>query len=86
LFEQQFELIACRRNWGEDRVWFRDPEGRVHTLPRSWTDAGGVDRFVAVAEGRSLFRVAELIELAGQIEGLKLGSAARGVKEKTPRL
>jgi len=57
----------------------------LQTLPTSWTDAGGVDRFVAVAAGRSLFRVAELIELALQIEGLKLESVARGVKEKTPR-
>jgi hypothetical protein len=83
LFEQQFELIARRRNWGEDRVWFEDREERVQTLPTSWTDAGGVDRFVAVAAGRSQFRVAELIELARQIEGLKL---ERDVKEKTPRL
>ena len=84
MFEQQFELIARRRNWGEERVWFQDREGRVHTLPTSWTDAGGVDRFVAVAEGRSLFRVAELIELAGQVEGLKVEGVGRGVKEKTP--
>ena len=34
-------------------------------LPTSWTDAGGVDGFVTVAAGRSLFRMAELIELAG---------------------
>ncbi|MBV8137371.1 MAG: hypothetical protein JO121_17325 [Deltaproteobacteria bacterium] len=85
MFERQFELITRRRNWGEDRVWFEDGEGRLQTLPTSWTDAGGVDRFVAVAAGRSLFRVAELIELALQIEGLKLESVARGVKEKTPR-
>jgi hypothetical protein len=72
-FERQFELIARRRNWGEDRVWIRDREGRVQTLPASWTDAGGVYRFVAVGAGRTLFRVAQLIELARQIEGLKLG-------------
>ena len=56
----------------------------MHTLPTSWTDAGGVDRFVAVAAGGSLFRVAELIELAGQVEGLKVEGVGRGVKEKTP--
>ena len=84
LFEQQFELITRRRNWGEDRVWFEDGEGRVQTLPTSWTDAGGVDRFEAVAAGRSLFGVAELIELVRQIEGLKSGCVARGVKEKMP--
>jgi Family of unknown function (DUF5372) len=82
LFGQQFELIASRRNWGEDRVWFRDRESRVHTLPTSWTDVGEVERFVAVAAGRSLFSVAELIELARQIEGLKLGCVARRCKGK----
>ena len=56
----------------------------MHTLPTSWTDAGGVDQFVAVAAGRSLFRVAELFELARQIESLKLEWVARGVKQKTP--
>ena len=56
----------------------------MQTLPASWTDAGGVDRFEAVAAGRSLFGVAELIELVRQIEGLKSGCVARGVKEKMP--
>jgi hypothetical protein len=34
---------------------------------------GGVERFVAIAAWRSLFRVAELIELASQIEVLEVG-------------
>jgi Family of unknown function (DUF5372) len=72
LFQHQFELIAYRRSWGEDRVWFEDRNGRVHSLPTSWTDAGAIDPFVTLAAGRSLFRVADLIELAKQIEGLKL--------------
>jgi hypothetical protein len=45
----------------------------VHSLPTSWTDAGTVDPFVAVAAGRSLFRVADLIELAKQIGELRQG-------------
>jgi hypothetical protein len=24
LFQQEFELVSCRQNWGEDRVWFHD--------------------------------------------------------------
>ena len=56
----------------------------MQTLPTSWTDAGGVDGFVTVAAGRSLFRMAELIELAGQIAGLRVECVARGVKEKPP--
>jgi hypothetical protein len=39
----------------------------MHSLPASWTDIIGVDPFVAMAAGRSLFRVADLIELAKQV-------------------
>jgi hypothetical protein len=83
LLGEQFELIAYRRNWGEDRVWFQDREGRAHTLPASWTDVGAVDPFVAVAAGCSLFRVADLIEVAKQIGEWRLG-CERVVKEKMP--
>jgi hypothetical protein len=73
LFKQQFELIVGRRYWGEDRVWFHDREGRVHTLSTSWTDADGIERFVATAAGRLLFRVAELIKLGRQMEVFEVG-------------
>jgi hypothetical protein len=59
-------LVSCGRNWGDDRVWFQDKLGRLHSLPTSWT-AGAVDPFVALAAGRSLFRVADLLELARQM-------------------
>jgi hypothetical protein len=81
LFQQRFELLAYRKNWGEERVWFRGGDGRVHSVPTSWTDAGAVDPFVAVAAGRSLFRIVDLLELAQQIGEWKLG-AARGVVKK----
>ena len=62
LFQQEFELVSYRQDWGEDRVWFQGKLGRLHSLPTSWTDAGAVDPFVALAAGRSLFRVADLID------------------------
>src|SRR5262252_9612329 len=67
LFQQEFELISYRQDWGEDRVWFQDKLGRLHSLPTSWTDAGAVDPFVALAAGRSLFRVVggELLKSGG---------------------
>jgi hypothetical protein len=83
LFQEQFELIAYRRNWGEDRVWFQDRDGRAQTLPASWTDVGAVDPFVAIAAGRSLFRVADLIELANQVGEWRL-ARQRVVKGKMP--
>lgn len=82
LYRQEFELVSYRQNWGEDRVWFQDEDGRLHSLPMSWTDAGAVDPFVVVAAGRSQFRVTDLIELAKQIEAWHSGQMERTVKEK----
>jgi hypothetical protein len=43
----------------------------VITIPLAWTDAAGqADPFVALAAGRSLFRVEDLVRLAEMIEGL----------------
>jgi len=81
LFQQEFELVSYRQNWGEDRVWFQDKLGRLHSLPTSWTDVCAVDPFVSLAAGRSLFRVADLIELARQIAAGKSEGVARTVKE-----
>jgi hypothetical protein len=58
----------------------QDKLGRLQSLPTSWTDAGAVDPFVALAAGRSLFRVADLIELARQIDGWKSERVERTVK------
>jgi hypothetical protein len=82
LFQQEFELVSYRQDWGEDRVWFQDKFGRLHSLPTSWTDVGAVDPFIALAAGRSLFRVVDLIELARQIDRWKAAGAERTVKEK----
>ena len=52
LFQQEFELVSYRQDWGEDRVWFQDKLGRLHSLPTSWTDAGESMAKVAVARIR----------------------------------
>jgi len=64
-------FIVARQNWGEDRVLFVDEEGVRRSLPRAWTDAADVDPFVALAAGRSPFRVEDLLEL---VEMLAAGS------------
>ena len=64
LFQQEFEAVTFRQNWGEDRVWFHDNNGRLHSVPTAWTDAAPVDPFMVVAAGRSLFRVVDLLELS----------------------
>ncbi|MBV9536955.1 MAG: hypothetical protein JO321_16270 [Solirubrobacterales bacterium] len=68
---REFVFVVARRTWSEDRVFFFDQEGVQRSLPRAWTDAADVDPFVALAAGRSAFRVEDLVELAGLIDGLQ---------------
>jgi Family of unknown function (DUF5372) len=45
LFRCEFELLECRKNWGEDRVYFHDAKGQLCSVLASCTDVGGVDPF-----------------------------------------
>jgi hypothetical protein len=45
-------------------VFFLDGEGVQRSLPVAWTDAAQPDAFVAMAAGRSAFRVEDLLCLA----------------------
>jgi len=56
-----------RHNWGEDRVYFHNPEGTLCSLPASWTNAIAPDPFVVIAAGRCHFRWLDLIRLAEMI-------------------
>jgi hypothetical protein len=67
----EFELVEYRNNWGEDRVYFHDADGRLQSILASCTDAGGVDSFLEIASGRSLFRYEDLIKLADLLEKLR---------------
>ena len=82
LFQQEFELVTCRQNWGEDRVWFYDRTGQLRSIPTNWTDVAGIDAFVLVGAGRSLFRIPDLLELVQQIQALDAGRVSNPVKEK----
>jgi hypothetical protein len=68
---REFVLVAVRQTWGEGRVFFFDDEGIQRSLPTAWTDAGAPDAFVALASGRSAFRVEDLLVLVGLIDGLR---------------
>jgi len=63
-------VVSYRHNWGEDRVWFHDKNGRLQSIPANWTDAAEVDPFVVVAAGGSSFRITDLLELVQVIQGV----------------
>lgn len=63
-FGQELDFVVRRHNWGEDRVFYRDRDGHMSSLPAQWTSAVPDDPFVVVAAGRAAFRVDDLLELA----------------------
>jgi hypothetical protein len=61
---REFEFVKRRHNWRADRVYVRDGEGELISLPAGWTDVVAADPFVVVAGGRAPFHLAGLLELA----------------------
>jgi len=64
LFGREFELVHYRQCWGEDRVFYLDEGEELRSLPARWTSAVAADPLVVVSAGRSMFRVADLLELS----------------------
>ena len=63
----EFELVAWRHNWSEERVYFEDGGGRLRSVPVHWTDLAAEDPVVVVGAGRSHFRVEDLLELGRRL-------------------
>ena len=42
---RDFEFVAHRQNWGEDRVHLHDEDGELFSLPAGWTDVAPADPF-----------------------------------------
>jgi hypothetical protein len=56
-------LVTRKLNWGEDRVFYYDPNGKLKSLLTNMTDVPSQDAFARVSAGRSAFRVDDLLEL-----------------------
>jgi len=85
LYGRDFEFVACRQNWGEDRVHLHDENGQLFSLPAAWTDVVAADPFVVIAAGRCPFTTAGLLALADLIDRLRAQRYGdRPVKKITP--
>jgi hypothetical protein len=56
-------MIAHQRNWGEDRVFYYDADGRLKSFLANVTDMCPMDAFGRISGGRSAFRLDDLLEL-----------------------
>jgi hypothetical protein len=70
-FGEEFELLDYRGSFGHERVECVDGQDRLITVPLGWTDACGVDPFVAISAGRSFLRAEDLLWLVDLLEGLR---------------
>jgi hypothetical protein len=70
LFDQEYELVTIRHNWGEDRVYYYDEQKQLKSFLLSWTSAQPLDPFVVLAAGRSPFRINDLLELVALLQGV----------------
>jgi hypothetical protein len=73
---REIDVVQRRSQWGEDRIFYRDPDGYLLSMPARWTSAEAEDPFVVVAAGRSRFRAADLIDLAALVRTLRTGKPA----------
>ena len=85
LFGRDFEFVAHRHNWGEDRVHLHDENGVLFSLPAGWTDVVPADPFVVIAAGGCPFTAVGLLGLADLIDRLRSQRAGdQAVKKITP--
>ncbi len=64
LFGREFTLATRRQYFGDQRLVFYDDRGELASIPLAWTSLAPVDPFVALAAGRTPFRLDDLLELA----------------------
>ena len=80
----EFDLVVRKNNWAEDRVFVFTDDGQLTSIPAAFTDVDPPDPFVAIAAGRSAFRVDDLLALADLLEGLRPAKRAGHVSRTTP--
>jgi hypothetical protein len=82
---RDFEFVAYRQNWGEDRVHLHDEDGQLFSLPAGWTDVAAADPFTVTAAGRCPFTTAALLALADLVDRFRAQrDGAEAVKKIMP--
>ena len=56
-------LAEVRRNWREQRVFYRGDSGRFLSIPVAWTSLCAPDPFLLLSDSRSFFRCDDLLAL-----------------------
>jgi hypothetical protein len=68
---EDLDFVFRRPHWGEDRVFYRDRDGHLASLPARWTSVVSEDPVATAGDGRALFRVEDLIAVVALVERLR---------------
>jgi hypothetical protein len=68
LYQRQFELLSYRKSWGRQFIDFQHDNVKTGAIPLAWADADQPDPFLTLSQGRSVFRVPELLQLVELID------------------
>ena len=78
---RQLVCVGERFNRSGKRLLLRVDNEAVCSIPPQWTDADCLDPEVIIGQGRALFRVADLLELAGLVSRLTHRKPGRRVDD-----
>jgi hypothetical protein len=67
---QILPYVGARYNRYGKRLILRADDGSTWSIPPQWSDTVALDSEVAMAQGRSFFRVVDLLELTNLVEHL----------------
>jgi hypothetical protein len=70
LYGQEFKLDDYHSGNKISKVFFYDENGHRKLVPGDWTDIVTEDPYIKIAEGRSLFRYEDLVQLASLIQNI----------------
>ena len=63
LADHVYTVVNVKTSWGVERVYYTAADGTLAQMPLTWTSLAHADPFVTVANGRSRWRVVDLLEL-----------------------
>ena len=75
---QALVCVGERHNRYGKRLLLQDSDETIWSVPRQWTDLVAPDPEVVLGEGRALFRVTDLVELACLVARLCRREALEG--------
>jgi len=73
----EYEMVGRHLGWGEDRVFYYGPDGRLKSFLANVTDLFPIDSFTRISAGRSAFRVDDLLELRERLDRQMRGEGGR---------